>query len=90
MNIHIGTIIKKMEETLEQLKAESCALQPSQQRIQEHAIALRSYADLLYSGTKTTKSSGHVSPRLGQTPSIQHEGVAPTIPTSDGGSLLDF
>lgn len=90
MKIDIGTIITKMEEAVEQLKAESREMQPSRQKIQEHAIALRAYAELLYVENETVKDSGRESPRVKQPPSIQQERIAPTVPMNDGGSLLDF
>lgn len=90
MNIHIGTIIDKMEEALQQLKVEANRGYPVLHKIQEQAIALRSYADLLSTANEAMRSSGQISPRLEQTPSVQQDRVAPIVPKSDGGSLLDF
>ena len=92
MNIHIRTVVEKMEEALRELKAEASLSQPSQQRIQEQAIALRSYADLLATTNEreTERSVAAYKPQPEVKRVMAAENMTQIAPKNDGESLFDF
>lgn len=92
MNIHIRTVVEKMEEAMRELKAEASLSQPSQQRIQEQAIALRSYADLLATTNEreTERSEAAYKPQLEVKRVMTTENMTQIAPKNDGESLFDF